>query len=58
MLAEVPTERFDAYLRTERRVGERYLGDTGRVERHRAEAATAAEARTHLWAVRRITAHT
>ncbi|MGZ6565102.1 MAG: hypothetical protein ACXVHB_32605 [Solirubrobacteraceae bacterium] len=32
MLAEVPTERFDAYLQTERRAGERYLGDTGRVE--------------------------
>ena len=32
MLAEVPAERFDAYLQTERRAGERYLGDTGRVE--------------------------
>jgi galactose-1-phosphate uridylyltransferase len=32
MLAEVPAERFDAYLQAERRAGERYLGDTGRVE--------------------------
>jgi galactose-1-phosphate uridylyltransferase len=32
MLAEVPAERFDAYLATERRAGGRYLGDTGRVE--------------------------
>lgn len=32
MLAEVPAERFEAYLDTERRIGERYLGDTGRVE--------------------------
>ena len=32
MLAEVPAERFEAYLQTERRAGERYLGDTGRVE--------------------------
>jgi UDPglucose--hexose-1-phosphate uridylyltransferase len=31
MLAEVPPERFDAYLDAERRAGERYLGDTGRV---------------------------
>jgi galactose-1-phosphate uridylyltransferase len=32
MLAEVPAERFEAYLQTERRTGERYLGHTGRVE--------------------------
>jgi UDPglucose--hexose-1-phosphate uridylyltransferase len=32
MLAEVPAERFDAYLDAERRIGERYLGDTGRVQ--------------------------
>lgn len=32
MLADVPAGRFDAYLGTERRIGERYLGDTGRVE--------------------------
>jgi galactose-1-phosphate uridylyltransferase len=32
MLADVPGERFDAYLREERRLGERYLGTTGRVE--------------------------
>jgi len=32
MLAEVPASRFDAYLKTEREAGERYLGDTGRVE--------------------------
>ena len=32
MLAEVPTERFDDYLRGERQAGERYLGNTGRVE--------------------------
>jgi UDPglucose--hexose-1-phosphate uridylyltransferase len=31
MLAEVPPERFDAYLAAERRAGERWLGDTGRV---------------------------
>lgn len=32
MLAAVPAEQFDDYLETERRAGERYLGDTGRVE--------------------------
>ncbi len=32
MLSEVPARRFDDYLETERRIGERYLGDTGRVE--------------------------
>jgi UDPglucose--hexose-1-phosphate uridylyltransferase len=32
MLAEVPAERFEAYLRAERQAGERYLGDTGRVQ--------------------------
>jgi UDPglucose--hexose-1-phosphate uridylyltransferase len=32
VLAEVPGTRFDAYLKTEREAGERYLGDTGRVE--------------------------
>ncbi len=31
LLAEVPGERFDAYLQAERRSGERYLGNTGRV---------------------------
>jgi len=32
MLAEVPAARFESYLAAERRSGERYLGDTGRVE--------------------------
>jgi UDPglucose--hexose-1-phosphate uridylyltransferase len=32
LLADVPPERFDAYLGAERRAGERYLGDTGRVQ--------------------------
>jgi UDPglucose--hexose-1-phosphate uridylyltransferase len=32
MLAEVAPERFDAYLQAERHAGERYLGDSGRVE--------------------------
>jgi UDPglucose--hexose-1-phosphate uridylyltransferase len=32
MLAEVPAQRFDAYLDAERRGGERFLGDTGRVQ--------------------------
>ena len=32
MLAEVPAARFEGYLRAERRAGERYLGDTGRIE--------------------------
>jgi galactose-1-phosphate uridylyltransferase len=32
MLADVPPERFESYLAAERRAGERYLGDTGRVE--------------------------
>jgi UDPglucose--hexose-1-phosphate uridylyltransferase len=32
MLAEVPPRRFDAYLDAERRSGERFLGDTGRVQ--------------------------
>jgi galactose-1-phosphate uridylyltransferase len=32
MLAGVPTDRFEDYVRTERRAGERYLGDTGRIE--------------------------
>jgi UDPglucose--hexose-1-phosphate uridylyltransferase len=32
MLADVAPERFEAYLDAERRGGERYLGDTGRVE--------------------------
>jgi UDPglucose--hexose-1-phosphate uridylyltransferase len=31
-LAAVAADRFDTYLETERRIGERYLGDTGRVE--------------------------
>jgi UDPglucose--hexose-1-phosphate uridylyltransferase len=31
-LADVPVERFDDYLETERRSGERFLTDTGRVE--------------------------
>jgi galactose-1-phosphate uridylyltransferase len=31
MLAELPAERFDAYLEAERRTGERYLADSGRV---------------------------
>lgn len=32
LLADVPAERFDAYLDTERRASERHLGNTGRVE--------------------------
>jgi UDPglucose--hexose-1-phosphate uridylyltransferase len=32
MLAEAPAERFDSYLEAERRAGERYLVDTGRIE--------------------------
>ncbi len=32
MLAELPAARFDDYLETERRCGERHLGKTGRVE--------------------------
>jgi UDPglucose--hexose-1-phosphate uridylyltransferase len=32
LLAEVPPERYAAYLAAERRGGERYLGDTGRAE--------------------------
>jgi len=32
MLADVPRQRFDAYLDAERRSGERYLADTGRVQ--------------------------
>jgi len=32
LLADVPPQLFDAYLDAERRSGERYLGDTGRVE--------------------------
>jgi len=31
LLADVPAERFGAYLDAERRSGERYLGDTGRI---------------------------
>jgi UDPglucose--hexose-1-phosphate uridylyltransferase len=32
LLAAVPAQRYDAYLDTERRLGERYLGATGRFE--------------------------
>jgi UDPglucose--hexose-1-phosphate uridylyltransferase len=32
MLAEVPAQRYAAYLEAERTAGERHLGDTGRVE--------------------------
>jgi UDPglucose--hexose-1-phosphate uridylyltransferase len=32
MLADVPAERFGDYLAAERRSGERYLGNTGRIE--------------------------
>jgi UDPglucose--hexose-1-phosphate uridylyltransferase len=32
LLSRVPAERFDDYLATERRLGERYLGDLGGVE--------------------------
>jgi galactose-1-phosphate uridylyltransferase len=32
LLANVPAARFDAYLRAERRAGERHLGHTGEVE--------------------------
>jgi galactose-1-phosphate uridylyltransferase len=31
LLAHVPQDRYDDYLRTERAVGERYLGNTGRI---------------------------
>jgi UDPglucose--hexose-1-phosphate uridylyltransferase len=32
LLAEVPAQRFAGYLDAERRSGERYLGDTGRIQ--------------------------
>ncbi|MBV9311703.1 MAG: hypothetical protein JOZ73_12785 [Solirubrobacterales bacterium] len=32
MLSEVPANRFEAYLAAERRTGERYLANTGRIE--------------------------
>ncbi len=32
ILADVPAQRFDAYLAAERRAGERHLGNTGHVE--------------------------
>ncbi|MGB0094293.1 MAG: hypothetical protein WBP81_17410 [Solirubrobacteraceae bacterium] len=32
LLSDVPAQRFEDYLEAERRIGERYLGDTGRVE--------------------------
>ncbi len=32
LLADVPAQRFDAYLAAERNTGERHLGSTGRVE--------------------------
>jgi len=32
MLADVPGERFDAYLEAERRIGRRHLGNTGQIE--------------------------
>jgi UDPglucose--hexose-1-phosphate uridylyltransferase len=32
LLADVSAERFEAYLDAERRSGERYLGDTGRIQ--------------------------
>jgi UDPglucose--hexose-1-phosphate uridylyltransferase len=32
LLADVPPQRFDAYLDAERRAGERYLGNTGRIQ--------------------------
>jgi UDPglucose--hexose-1-phosphate uridylyltransferase len=32
LLAQVPQDRYDDYLRTERAAGERYLGNTGRIE--------------------------
>src|SRR5208282_6592606 len=32
LLAEVPAQRFADYLEAERRSGERYLGDTGRIQ--------------------------
>jgi UDPglucose--hexose-1-phosphate uridylyltransferase len=32
MLADLPTRRFEAYLEAERASGERYLGDSGRIE--------------------------
>jgi galactose-1-phosphate uridylyltransferase len=32
LLADVPAERFAGYLAAERRSGERYLGDTGRIQ--------------------------
>ena len=32
LLADIPSERFDDYVQTERRVGARYLGSTGRVD--------------------------
>jgi len=32
LLADVPAQRFDDYLAAERRIGERYLGNTGRIQ--------------------------
>jgi len=32
LLADVPPQRFDDYLAAERRIGERYLGNTGRIQ--------------------------
>ena len=32
MLAEVPEERFASYVQAERKLGERYLANTGRIE--------------------------
>jgi len=32
LLADVPAQRFDDYLAAERRIGERYLGSTGRIQ--------------------------
>ena len=32
LLADLPPQRFESYLQAERSIGERYLGDTGRVE--------------------------
>jgi UDPglucose--hexose-1-phosphate uridylyltransferase len=32
LLSDLPAQRFESYLQAERSIGERYLGDTGRVE--------------------------
>jgi UDPglucose--hexose-1-phosphate uridylyltransferase len=52
MLAEVPAERFEAYVETERRTGERHLGNSGQVEWVVSFAPIApAELRAFIWSI-------